>query len=92
MEAPAKAPGDPFPLVGAAADLKQPDNSLMERMRRPISLSSSTSHAIRWPTLSGISFRTSSGMVTCHLEVIVDIAFPIAFNISPIRPRQKIKH
>jgi hypothetical protein len=72
MEASAKFPGEYFLLIVATSDLRQPDNSLIERMRRPTSLSPSTSQTIRWPILSGISFRTSSGMVTCHLEVIVD--------------------
>jgi hypothetical protein len=45
----------------------------MVRTRRPTMVSPSTSHTILCPILKGITFRTSSGMVICHLEVMVEV-------------------
>jgi hypothetical protein len=84
MVALAKSPIESLPRAGAAFDLKHPANSRTERTRRPTSLPPSTSQAMRWPTLSGIFFRTPSGMVTCHLEVIVDIALLILTHPTAI--------
>src|SRR5271165_1453337 len=72
MAALADSPGESFPQDATESDFKHPANSLMERTRCPTILSPWTSQTIRCPTLKGSSLRTSSGMVICHLDVIVD--------------------
>ena len=75
------------PKTGRSSDFKQPARSEMLRTGRAVRIPLTTSHRSRCPiSRAGTSFRISSGMVTCHFDVIrTDVMLRVYHTLTFLR-------